>query len=167
VFLKNEASTFTAGLLMRKIFVLSPVLAALALAVGCTAFAPKIDPPQLSIVNVGMVSADMFNQHFRVRMHVQNPNDRDVSVKGIDYKLFLAGDGFAEGMASRPFVIPAKGETEFDMTVQTNFVSSVGRLLSRLNGRDKVDYVFEGKVMTDFGKIPFQETGVVDFQAVR
>ena len=37
------------------------------------------------------------------------------------------------------------------MTVRTNFVSGIGRLLSRLNGRDQVKYVFEGKVLTDIG----------------
>ena len=61
--------------------------------------------------------------------------------------------------------MPALGETEFDMTVRTNFVSSVGRLLSRLNGKTTVDYVIEGKVLTDFGmirKIPFRESGTVD-----
>ena len=43
------------------------------------------------------------------------------------------------------------GETEFDMTVRTNFVSSIGRLLTRLNGKTQVEYVFEGKVMLDIG----------------
>ena len=109
-----------------------------------------------------MTSADIFNQQFLVRLHVQNPNDRDLPVRGIDYKLFLQGDSFAEGVSTKPFVVPALGETEFDMTVRTNFVSGVGRLLTRLNGKNQVDYVLEGKVLTDLGmvkKIPFQESG--------
>ncbi len=62
-------------------------------------------------------------------------------------------------------MIPALGESEFDMTVRTNFVSSIGRLMSRLNGKNKVEYVIEGTVFTKLGlfsKIPFQETGLVD-----
>jgi hypothetical protein len=50
------------------------------------------------------------------------------------------------------------------MIVRTNFVSGIGRLMSRLNGRDQVQYVVEGKVLTDISmakKIPFQETGTV------
>ncbi|HEX2494534.1 MAG TPA: LEA type 2 family protein [Steroidobacter sp.] len=134
------------------------------LAAGCSALGPKIEPPRLSIVRVAMTSADIFNQKFLVRLTVQNPNDRELPIRGIDYQLFLEGDSFAEGVSSKPFIIPALGETEFDMVVQTNFVSGVGRLLSRLNGRDQVQYVFEGKVLTEQGlikKIRFQESGTV------
>jgi LEA14-like dessication related protein len=143
---------------------------ALTLLAGCSALAPRLEAPRLSIVRVSMTSADIFSQQFLVRMHVQNPNDRELPIKGIDYKLFLEGDSFAEGMSSRGFVVPALGESEFDMTVRTNFVSGIGRLLTRLNGRTQVQYVFEGKVLTDIGmfkKIPFQETGSVDLGVLR
>jgi len=155
---------------MRKIAILPAALAVLALISGCSSLAPKVEVPRLTIVSVGMVSADMFAQQFRVRLHVQNPNDRELPIKGIEYQLFLQGDSFAEGTATRPFVIPALGETEFDMTVNTNFVSSIGRLLSRLNGKDNIQYIFEGKVLTDLGlvrSLPFQESGTVQLKTQR
>ncbi len=125
------------------------------------------EAPKLSIVNVGMVSADVFSQQFRIRLHVQNPNDRDLPIKGIEYELFLQGDSFAEGISNQPFVVPALGEAEFDTLVTTNFMSSVGRLLSKLNSSDgnKVQYQFVGKVLLSEGmvrKIPFSEQGMVD-----
>jgi LEA14-like dessication related protein len=144
--------------------------ALLACLAGCSAFAPKLETPKLTLVSIGMMSADIFNQQFRVRMHVQNPNDRDLPVKGLEYELFLEGDSFAEGTSNKPFVIPALGETEFDLTVRTNFVSSIGRLVSRLNGRTQVQYTFEGKVLTDIGmfkKVPFQESGSVDLSTLK
>jgi LEA14-like dessication related protein len=143
------------------------MLAALS---GCAAFGPKLETPRLMLVSAAMSSGDIFSQTFLIRMHVQNPNDRDLPVRGIDYQLFLEGDSFAEGVSNKPFVIPALGETEFDLTVRTNFVSSIGRLLSRLNGKQKVQYVIEGKVLTDLGiikKIPFRESGVVDLATMR
>jgi LEA14-like dessication related protein len=140
-------------------------LIALALCLtGCAALGPKIEVPQLSLVRIAMTSADIFNQQFLVRVHVENPNDRELPIRGIDYKLFLEGDSFAEGLSNKPFTVPALGETEFDMVVRTNFVSGIGRLMSRLNGRDQVQYVVEGKVLTDISmakKIPFQESGTV------
>jgi LEA14-like dessication related protein len=137
---------------------------------ACSAFGPRIEVPQLTLVRVAMTSADIFNQQFLVRVHVQNPNDRELPIRGIDYKLFLEGDSFAEGVSNKPFVVPALGETEFDMTVRTNFVSGVGRLMSRLNGRDQVHYLVEGKVLTDISmakKIPFQESGTVSLGIVK
>jgi LEA14-like dessication related protein len=140
-----------------------------AVLAGCS-LTPKLEAPRLSLVNVSMTSADIFSQQFLVRLHVQNPNDRDLPVNGIDYELFLEGDSFAEGVSNKAFVVPALGETEFELPVRTNFVSSLGRLVSRLQGRKQVQYVLEGKVLTDIGvfnKIPFRETGSVDLTTLK
>jgi LEA14-like dessication related protein len=127
----------------------------------------QFEAPRLSLVSVGMVSADVFSQQFRIRLHVQNPNDRDLPIKGIEYALSLQGDSFAEGISNQPFVVPALGEAEFDTLVTTNFMSSVARLLSKLNSSDgsKVQYQFVGRVLLSEGmvrKIPFNEQGTVD-----
>jgi LEA14-like dessication related protein len=146
------------------------LLALSTMLLSCSALAPKLEAPRLNLVSIGMMSADIFNQQFRVRMHVANPNDQELPIKGIDYKLFLEGDAFAEGVSTRPFVIPANGETDFDLTVRTNFMSSIGRLVSRLNGRKTVNYQIEGKVMTDIGmfkNIPFSESGSVDLTTMK
>lgn len=144
------------------------VAAMIALA-GCS-LTPKLTAPDISLVNVSMTSADIFSQQFVVRLHVQNPNDRDLPVKGFEYELFLEGDSFAEGVSNKAFVIPANGETEFDLPVRTNFVSSLGRLVSRLQGRKQVQYVIEGKVLTDIGlfsRIPFRQSGSVDLTTIK
>lgn len=146
------------------------MLALVLMLQSCSLFGPKLSTPRLQVVNIGMLSADLFSQQFLVRVNVKNPNDRELPIKGIDYKLFLQGDSFAEGATNAPFVVPALGETQFDMTVRTNFVSSIGRLMSRLNGKSKVEYVVEGTVFTRLGffsKIPFQESGEVDLNIKR
>jgi LEA14-like dessication related protein len=146
------------------------LVATLILLGGCAGLGPKLEAPRLTLVNISMTSADMFSQQFTMRMHVQNPNDRALPIKGIDYQLFLAGDSFAEGVSNVPFTVPALGETEFDLPVRTNFVSSLGRLISRLNGADKVSYLIEGQVFLESGlfrKIPFRHTGDVDLALKR
>ena len=100
-------------------------------------------------------------------MNVENPNDRELPIKGIDYKLFLEGDSFAEGVSNKPFMVPALGRDRLRHDGAHQLRQRRGRLLSRLNGRDQVNYVFEGKVLTDIcmlKKIPFQETGTVNLQ---
>jgi LEA14-like dessication related protein len=147
------------------------LLCALSLCLtACSTLGPKIEVPRLSLVSVAMTSADIFNQQFVVRLNVENPNDRELPIKSIDYKLFLEGDSFSEGVSNKPFTVPAKGDTDFDMIVRTNFVSGAGRLLSRLNGRNQVQYVVEGKLLTDLSmakKIPFQESGTVSLKVLR
>lgn len=149
---------------------LALVFALLITASSCSALRPELEAPRLALVSVAMTSADIFNQQFLIRVNIENPNDRELPVTGLDYKLFLEGDGFAEGMLKRPFIVPANGETDFDITVRTNFVSGIGRLLSRLNGRTQVNYAVEGKLLTDIRflkKIPFNETGSVNLAIMK
>ena len=146
----------------RRLLVLCAALSCLTACVSS-----KFTAPKLSVVTVGMVSADVFSQQFAIRLHVQNPNDRELPIKAIDYKLFLQGDSFAEGVSNQPFVVPALGEAEFDTLVRTNFMSSIGRLLNKLNSADgnKVQYAITGNVLLNkgmFRKIPFSEQGMVD-----
>jgi LEA14-like dessication related protein len=156
---------------MNKIFVRCLLILAIAVGVnGCSAMRPDLEAPRLALMAVAMMSADVFNQQFLIRMSVENPNDRELPITGLEYKLFLEGDGFAEGKLNKPFTVPANGETDFDMTVRTNFVSGVGRLLSRLNGRTQVNYSIEGDLHTDIRflkKIPFSETGSVNLATMR
>ena len=154
---------------MPKMPLLRPAAAVAALLAfaACTGLG-DLQTPQLEVLGVQMLSTDMFAQRFVVRMHVQNPNDIELPVKGIDYTLLLMGDLFAEGKTEEPFVLPALGEAEFDMTVTTNFVSSFGRLLSRVGGGklEDIDYELAGTLFVDKGmvrKIPFNKRGTVDF----
>ncbi|MBC7984119.1 MAG: LEA type 2 family protein, partial [Candidatus Obscuribacterales bacterium] len=136
------------------LYVLNRMGAVVTLALvmsACASFTSKLATPKLSLVTASMVSGDVFSQTFRVRIHVDNPNATALPIKQIEYELFLEGDSFAEGTAAAPFVVPALGSTEFDLTMRTNFVSSIARLLSRLNGSNKntVQYGFIGKLTAD------------------
>lgn len=144
-------------------------VALLALS-GCAGLG-DLTAPQLDLMGIQVLSTDMFAQRFRVRMHVQNPNQIELPVKGIEYELLLMGDSFAEGKTDQSFVLPAMGEAEFDMTVTTNFMSSLGRLISRVGGGKlkDIDYEIVGKLYVDKGmmrKIPFNHRGTVDFTKV-
>jgi len=144
------------------------VVACAVLLAACSSLGSKLEAPSLELVGVQMLSTDMFAQRFKVRVKVINPNDLELPVKGLEYTILMMGDSFAEGMANESFLLPAMGEAEFDMLVTTNFVSSFGRLLSRVQGGklENIDYEIAGKVMVDKGmvrKIPFNHRGTVDF----
>jgi LEA14-like dessication related protein len=143
------------------------LLAALMVLPGCSSFGSKLQSPELSLVGIQMLSTDMFAQKFKVRVLVKNPNDLEIPVRGIDYTIILMGDSFAEGVSSDKFLLPAKGEAEFDMVITTNFVSSFGRLLSRVGGGklQNLEYEIAGEVLVDKGmirKVPFSHRGTVD-----
>ena len=97
-------------------------VALLAIA-GCSTLVPKLEAPRLSIVNIELLKSDLLQQQLRVRMRVQNPNDRALPIRSITYSIEVAGEEFAHGDSDRNFIVPALGETEFDVNVTANAAS--------------------------------------------
>jgi LEA14-like dessication related protein len=140
---------------------------ALAL-VGC-ALAPKLQTPSLSVVEVRILGSNVWEQHLDVVLHVHNPNDRALAVKEIEYTVEVEGQPFASGESSASFVVPALGDTQFDMNVTTNLAGTLLRLLAR--GPDalgqNVAYRLVGKLTLSEGllrSIPFEQRGTFSLQ---
>jgi len=138
------------------------VLAA-ALLPACS-LGPKLEAPKLSIVGVQVVSAELWAQRLKVRLHVHNPNDRELPVKGLEYTIEIAGKQFANGQSAASFVVPPRGDAEFDTNITTDLAGAGLRLLAR--GPDAlaegVPYRLSGKVWLASGwwrSIPFDQRG--------
>ena len=142
---------------------LSVSLAASAMLGGCSLFVPKFETPQLSVVNVELQKADLWEQRMKVRMRVVNPNDRPIPVKGLTCALEIAGQELAHGVSGASFTVPALGEAEFDMNMTANMASAILKLLGRGNDvGDEVDYRVSGKISLSEGllrSIPFEDRG--------
>ena len=146
-----------------------PWLAGLTLAVAasalgaCSAIAPHLESPHLTVIAIEIKDATLAEQHFRVRIKVQNPNDRALPVTGITYTMQLEGEEFGQGEAASAFTVPAQGEAEFDMLMTTNLASAFWKVLPRLkDGSQPVAYRLVGNVSTDLlflRTIPFDQRG--------
>lgn len=134
---------------------------------GC-ALAPKFTTPTLTIVGVKVEGSDLLAQHLKVRLHVHNPNDRALPVKGIEYTLEVDGQPFATGESAASFVVPALGQAEFDMSVTTNVAGTLMRLLTRPpESLASVPYRLAGKISLSEGwlqSIPFEQHGTFRLQ---
>jgi LEA14-like dessication related protein len=140
------------------------VLVTLGLS-ACSLFVPKLEKPTLSVVSVQMLKSDLWHQELKVRMRVQNPNDRELPVKGLSYALDVDGQEFAHGMSGESFVVPALGEAEFDMSVSANMASMLIKLLGQ--GGNQVDYRITGRIALSAGllrSIPFNDHGTFKWQ---
>jgi LEA14-like dessication related protein len=143
--------------------------AAGALLVTACALAPKLSPPELTIVGVQLVGSDLLAQRLKVRLRVANPNNRRLPVDGLEYTLEVDGQPFASGESAASFVVPALGTAEFDMNVTTNVAGTLIRLLARgADAREQsVPYRLAGKISLSSGwlrSIPFEERGSFTLQ---
>jgi LEA14-like dessication related protein len=143
------------------------VFAALALA-ACSALAPKLESPRLSVVNVEALKSNLWEQRLRVHMRVENPNNRALPVSALSYSIDVAGQELAHGAANDSFIVPPLGETEFTTDVSANVAGALLTLLSRgHDGNDAIDYRIVGKVSLSEGfvrTIPFEHQGSFKLQ---
>jgi LEA14-like dessication related protein len=137
---------------------------ALVLALAGCALRPHFEPPQLSLIDIQVVSTELWEQRLKVRLRVQNPNDVALSVKGIEYTLDIAGQQVASGVSDVSFVVPALGEAQFDTNLTTNMVGALLKFVG--HGPDPlsngVDYRLAGKISLASGwmrSVPFDERG--------
>jgi LEA14-like dessication related protein len=118
------------------------------------------------VVDVELQKGQLWQQKLKVRMHVENPNDRVLPIKGITYTLDVNGQEFAHGESAASFVVPALGEAEFDMNTTANMAGTLISLLS--HGADStVEYRLTGKISLSEGllrSIPFDQHGSFKLQ---
>lgn len=139
-----------------------PWLLLLALTLsGCALLVPKLQTPRLSVVNIELRQASLLQQRLRVRVRVENPNDRSLPIQGLSYTLSISGQAFASGASEASFVVPALGTAEFDMDVTANAAGALFTILAKPPGQS-IDYQMKGRVELSRGwlrSIPFEQNG--------
>jgi LEA14-like dessication related protein len=138
-----------------------PLLLLAAALSGCALFVPKLETPRLAIVDIEVRSANLMEQQLRVRVRVENPNDRRLPIKGLSYTVYLGGQEFATGVSDASFVVPALGTAEFNMDVTANAAGALFTILGKPRGQG-IDYRMKGRVELSHGwlrSIPFEQSG--------
>jgi len=134
----------------------------LALVAGCTLLG-HWQTPTLSVVSIQLGHSDLWQQHLQVRMSVHNPNDRELPVEGLSYSLDVNGEECAHGESGASFLVPARGDAEFDMNVTANAAAALLRMFARGNAAP-VQYRIHGKVQLSAGllrSVPFDQQGAL------
>jgi len=148
----------------------APPLAALlgALLLAACSLTPHLETPQLSVVDVQILGGDLWSQRLKVRMHVQNPNDRALPVRALQYTIEVEGQTFASGESSEPFIVPPLGASDFDMNIDTNLAGTLLKLLGHgANAQNSIAYRLTGKLSLSQGlvrNIPFDQRGSFSLQ---
>lgn len=147
---------------MKKRFLTATFLAALA---GCAGIPSDFRSPDVDFIRMRALEANLFEQRLEVRLRVTNPNNIELPVNGLDLNVELAEEPFAQGVSAREFVVPARGEAEFDMIVTCNAANALLKIAgSDHKSREAVPYRLSGKLSTRLGllrSIPFDETGTL------
>ena len=125
-----------------------------AFLTGCASMGGLSEPPRVSLVGIEPVDFQIFEQRFRITLRVQNPNDRDITIRGLDYEIVVNDRVFAQGVSGKPVTIPAWGEN----TAELEVVSTLQRFMEQIEqlgirGEPTIDYSISGHASVD--GIPF------------
>jgi len=143
---------------------------ALSLSLGaCSLVAPKFNRPNVAVISITLRGGNLLQQNFAVKLHIQNPNDRPLPVRGLHAELNVGGEQIASGISDRAVVIPAFGESEFDLTITANLALALLKLADRANQHaDSIDYDLTGAASIDLPflrNLPFHQTGTFKLSA--
>ena len=140
-----------------KIFALTLCLAA------CSLIAPKFNRPTVTVVSIELRGGNLLQQNFAVKLNIQNPNDRPLPVRGLQAELNVDGELIASGVSDRAVVIPALGESEFNLTITANLALALLKFADRANAHaDSIAYEVTGSASIDLPflrNLPFRQSG--------
>ncbi|MBK5539449.1 LEA type 2 family protein [Pseudomonas sp. TH05] len=117
---------------------------------GCASwFVDDTVDPQVHLVKVEVIRANMLEQRFRLLFRVDNPNDSDLTVRHLTYRIHLDRLLLAEGEHEHWFTVGPKSSGYFKVAVRTNLWPQVRDVVKLLrNPRQPIPYRLEGELET-------------------
>jgi LEA14-like dessication related protein len=114
-------------------------------------------------MSIDMRGGNLLQQNFAVKLNIQNPNNRTLPVSGLHVELNVGGERIASGVSDHAIVVPALGESEFDMTIKANMALALLKLANKMDQHsDSIDYDLTGSASIDLPflrDLPFHQTG--------
>ena len=137
--------------------------------VGCGTVKSYIadpEPPQISVQNIQLESAGIFNQVLKVTLAVANPNDFDLDFDSMRFALDLNEQPVANGLVDEDFEVRANAtqSVDVDVTVPSQAVLNQIRCLFDTTG---VAYTIYGEALLSSGNlVPFQHSDSLEFSSM-
>lgn len=132
---------------------------------GCAVFDRSFSEPDVRLANVQMLKSNLWEQSFRLRLRVDNPNTRSLPVRGMQYQVYLNDMRLATGVTDKAFNVPAYGSQYFDVTVRSNIWRHIGDLVKLVENQQPVHYRIDGHIRTGLlfsPKLKLREEGTLD-----
>jgi LEA14-like dessication related protein len=135
---------------------------------ACSLLHPHFIRPNVTVIGLEMRKGNLLRQEFAVKLHVENPNDRDLPVRGLHVRLSVAGDEIATGRSDRAFTVRAHSDAEFDLTVSANLALAVLKLGHKFDQHaDGIDYDLDGAAsigLPFMNNLPFHQSGFLSLK---
>lgn len=121
--------------------------AALLLLAGCATVGAiaHMQDPTVNVTGLKLLSTTLSGADVMVQFQVDNPNDVDLALDGIGYKLRLNGQPLLDGQYDQRTEIAASGRTAVDLPVTIKF-ADLYRVISSLQGAKNPTYTLDAEL---------------------
>ncbi|MFO1318953.1 MAG: LEA type 2 family protein [Burkholderiales bacterium] len=143
--------------------VLGALVAAGLAAGGCAGVGGR-EPVSVNVADLRMGTASVFEQQYFVTLRIQNPSDRDLTLKGVVFELEINDKAFARGTSGEMLTVPRFGSSLVEvetLSTITGILRQLGAVTGEGAAPKALKYRIKGRVyQTGMGSpIAFDDTG--------
>ena len=137
-------------------------LAFVVLLAGCAAV-DNARPPTIELSNIRMEpGGGLLSQQFRLEIRVGNPNDFDLPLTGLTFRLDVNGHEFATGLSNETVTVPRLGYATVPVNGSTSIISIFRQLLTLGDG-SRLSYRLHGDAFVatlgNSTRVPYERKG--------
>ena len=128
---------------------------------ACTGFG--VEKPRVFVEDIKPIGGGLLSQRFLVVLRLQNPNDQDLHVRGLDFTLDLNGSRFVAGVSNQRVTIPRLASETILVEASTSTFDLLVQAF-RLSERPRLDYNLYGKILLEGsfgGSVSFEDGGEI------
>lgn len=123
------------------------------------------EPPQVTLTGIELTSVSLFEQSFRVKLHLQNPNNFELPLDGFQLDLKLNGQPFLSGTSTDSVTLPRLGSATVEMDAVTKLSGLLQQIKTIASGKTHmVRYSLTGKIhlVRPLLSLPLKDEGEFD-----
>ena len=145
----------------------APLLLAMiaALVSGCAAMVRQPEPPQVTLTDISLTNASLFEQRFRVKLRLQNPNNYPLPLDGFQLDIKLNDQPFLSGASADSVTLPRLGSATVEMDAVSKLAGLLQQIMAVASGQTrKVHYSLSGTIhlVRPVLSLPVKEEGDFD-----
>lgn len=132
------------------------------LLAGCAAMQPRLEAPHVTLTDLRLLDATLFEQRYGLTIRIQNPNSTALPITGMNYRLDINDIEVGRGVSDQRVTVPAYGEALVEIRLTSNLARILDKIRSLESGPGRnLRYHLSGGVAlaNRMLKLPFDYKG--------
>jgi LEA14-like dessication related protein len=136
----------------------------LVLLAGCAGMMTRLERPEVTVAGIDLIEPGLLEQRYRIQLRVHNPNDVDLPVDGVRFRVDINGHSFVTGESPAAVTVPRFGSALMEVDAVSTLASFARQFGDISSGRTlAVRYELSGNVHLSHPPVnlPFTQEGEI------